>query len=247
MQPTSTQQTQRTNTSFLYVALLLALLALGLVAFLRSSVFSIQRLAVQGVQQVPEKEIRDLVSGVLGQNLFLVDQALLAKRVTLHSLVRSVTFKRQFPHTLIVTITERTPSALVAVSNGVLEVDGEGVFLRRLEGWPQTDYPVISGVDIPDTAGPGQPLQNPSLTSALKVIREAPNEMLPLVGEVHVSKVQQITLFLTSGVEVRLGQAQEWKDKLQVLFRLLQDKDYQTMQPGVRYIDFTAATPVIGR
>lgn len=243
MQP----QPKQANASFLYVVVLIALLALGLVAFVRSSAFSVQHIVVQGTQQVPQKEIEDLVSGVLGQNLFLFDQSLFAKRIALHPLVRSVTFKRQFPHTLVVSITERTPSALVAVTNGVIEVDGEGVFLRRLEGWPQTDYPVISGVDIPDTAGPGQLLNNSSLAAALKMIGEAPKGMLPLVGEVHVSKVQQLTLFLQSGVEVRLGQAEEWKDKLQVLFRLLQDKDYLSMQQGVRYIDFTAATPVIGR
>lgn len=240
-------QPKHTNTFFLYFAVLVALVALGLVVFVRSSAFSIQRTVIQGVQQVPEKEIQDLVSGVLGQNLFLFDQTLLARRITLHPLIRSVSFKRQFPHTLIINAVERIPSALIAVPNGVLEVDGEGVFLRRLEGWPQKDYPVISGVVVPETAGPGKPLENPSLLTALKVIGEAPTGMLPLVGEVHVSKVQQITLYLTSGVEVRLGQAEEWKDKLQVLFKLLQDKDYQSMQQGVRYIDFTAATPVIGR
>ncbi|MHB1652127.1 MAG: cell division protein FtsQ/DivIB [Desulfitobacteriaceae bacterium] len=240
-------QSRHTNTSLLYFAVLAVMLALGLVVFLRSGAFAIQRVAVSGVRQIPEGEIQRLTGEALGQNLFLFDQDNLARKITLYPIVQTVQFKRQFPHTLAVVVSERTPNALVLVPNGILEVDAQGVFLRRLEGWPQTDYPVITGVEIPDTAGPGDKLAIPALEAGLKVLAQAPSGMLPLISELRVSPIQQITIYLSSGVEVRLGQAQEWKDKLAVLFDLVQNKDYLAFQQGVRYIDFTAATPVIGR
>lgn len=238
---------KKTSTVFLYGAILVILLTAGITLFLRSSYFSIQNIKIEGLQQIPQVEIERLTSSAKGQNLVLADQESLRKKVTLHPLVKSVQFKRQFPSTLIIQVTERAPVALIVVPNGVVKVDENGVFLQRSEGWPDKSYPVINGVDIPDTAGPGQELKLPNLTTALLLVREAPSELLPLIGEVFVNPIQQITIYLTSGVEVRLGQAQDWKDKLDVLNQLLKDNGYKSVEKGIRYVDLTAAKPVIGR
>ncbi|AFM42634.1 cell division septal protein [Desulfosporosinus acidiphilus SJ4] len=238
---------KKTNTSFFYLTVLAVLLALGLALFFRSSAFVVQNITVQGLSAIPKNEILKLASGAKGQNLLLFDQEDLKNKIFMHPLVQDVKFKRILPHTLVIQITERTPVALVVISKGVLEVDSQGIFLRRLESWPKTDYPVITGVAVADTIGPGQSLNNPSLTAALRLLGQAPKELLSQIGELHVNTIQQMTLYLTSGVEVRLGQAQEWKDKLNALWQLINDKEYKSFQQGVRYIDFTAAKPVIGR
>lgn len=240
-------QPKKMNTSFLYVAVLTILLSIGLTLFLRSSAFAIQNVTVQGLKLIPENEILKLANGVQGQNLLLFNQTELSYKISLHPLVQSVQFQRKLPHTLVIKVSERTPVALVVVSKGVVEVDAQGTFLRRLESWPNTDHPVITGINLPDTAGPGQNLSNPSLTAALRLLGQAPPGLLAQIGELHVDPSQQMTLFLTSGVEVILGQADDWKDKLNALFQLISDKDYKSFQQGVRYIDFTAAKPVIGR
>lgn len=238
---------KKTNTSFIYGVALVILLSLGLTFFLRSSVFTIQQVVVEGLKNIPAADIQRLTSGIQGQNILLFDQEQVSRKISLHPLVQTVALQRKLPHTLVVKVTERSPAALVVVPKGVLEVDGQGVFLRRLESWPNTDYPVITGINVSDSAGPGQNLANPALTAALLLLRQAPAALLPMIGEIHVNAIQQLSLFLTSGVEVRLGQADEWKDKLTALYNLLNDKGYQTVQQGVRYIDFTAAKPVIGR
>lgn len=238
---------KNTNTSFLYVAVLTVLLTLGLALFLRSSAFAIQHVTVQGLSLISENEILKLADGVQGQNLLLLDRKAFQYKISLHPLVRSVQLQRKLPQTLVIQVTERTPAALVVVPKGVLEVDAEGIFLRRLESWPKNDYPVISGIELSDTVGPGQNLANPLLTAALRLLGQAPPELVAQIGELHVNAVEQITLFLTSGVEVRLGQANDWIDKLKLLYQLINDDGYTSIQQGVRYIDFTAAKPVIGR
>ena len=240
-------QPKKMNTSFLYIAVLTILLSLGLTLFLRSSAFGVQLLTVQGLKLIPESEILKLANGVQGQNLLLYDQEGLRYKILLHPLVQSVQFRRKLPHTLIIQVVERTPVALVVVPKGVVEVDKEGTFLRRLESWPKTDQPVITGINLTDTVGPGQNLKSPSLAAALGLLGQAPTELLAQIGELHVDPTQQITLFLTSGVEVRLGESNNWKDKLNSLFQLVSDEEYKSFQQGVRYIDFTAAKPVIGR
>ena len=240
-------QPKKMNTSFLYVTVLTILLSLGLALFLRSSAFGIQHVTVQGLRLIPENEIMKLAGGVQGQNLLLFDHEELKYKILLHPLVQSVKFQRKLPNSLVIQVTERTPVALVAVPKGVVEVDEQGTFLRRLESWPKTDQPVITGINLTDTIGPGQNFGNPSLTAALSLLGQAPSGLLAQIGELHVDSIQQITVFLTSGVEVRLGQANDWKDKLNALLQLISDNEYKSFQQGVRYIDFTAAKPVIGR
>jgi cell division protein FtsQ len=238
---------KKTNTTFLYLTALTILLALGLALFLRSSAFNVRNVTVQGLTIIPQTEILKLANGVQGQNILLFDQEELRRKLLLHPLVQDVKFKRMLPHTLIIQVTERTPVALVVIPKGVLEVDAQGTFLRRLESWPKTDHPVITGISLAETIGPGQNLSNPSLTAALSLLGQASKDLSGHIGELHVNSVQQITLYLTSGVEVRLGQAKDWKDKLNALLQLINDKEYKSFEQGVRYIDFTAAKPVIGR
>ena len=238
---------KKMNTSFLYVAVMGILLSLGFALFFRSDAFAVQHVRAQGLEVVPENEILKLANGIQGQNLLLFDQEGLRHKVLLHPLVQSVQFQRKLPQTLVIQVTERTPLALVVVPRGILEVDAEGVFLRRLESWPKTDHPVITGVTLTDTIGPGQNIGTPSLTAALRLLGQAPPELLDLIGELNVNDTQQMILFLNSGVEVRLGQSNDWKDKLNALLQLLNDDGYKLIQQGVRYIDFTAAKPVIGR
>jgi cell division protein FtsQ len=240
-------QPKKVNASILYITVLFILVSVGFVFFLRSGFFSVQEVKFKGLTNIPEGEIQKSAGQVLGQNIFLFDQSVLSRRLKFHPLVLDVSFQRKLPSTLIIQITERKPLALILVPKGVIEVDPQGVFLRRLESWPNNDNPVISGIDIPESAGPGQNISNSALTSVLLLLRQAPSGLLPLIGEVHVNTIQQITLFLTSGVEVRLGKAEAWEVKLASLFKLLNDESYQSFQRGVRYIDFTAAKPVIGR
>ncbi|MDP4126584.1 MAG: FtsQ-type POTRA domain-containing protein [Bacillota bacterium] len=240
-------QPKKMNTSLFYVVILISLLAMGLTLFFRSGAFAVQQVTVQGLQIIPENQILKLANGIQGQNLLLFDQEALKNKISLHPLVKSVQFQRKLPQTLVIKVTERSAVALVAVTKGVIEVDEQGSFLRRLESWPKTDHPVITGINIADSVGPGQNLSNPSMTEALRMLGQAPPGLVGHIGEVHVNAVQQITLFLDSGVEVRLGQAESWKDKLNALFQLINDKEYKSFQQGVRYIDFTAAKPVIGR
>jgi cell division protein FtsQ len=240
-------EAKKTTTSFLYISILIIILTMGITLFLRSSYFAIKQVRIVGIEQIPEKDINRLTVEAIGQNLILVEHDRLKHNVSLHPLVESVVLKRELPNTLVVQITERVPVALVAVTRGVIEVDRNGLFLRRREGWPEKSYPIINGVAIPDTTGPGQELKLPGLQAALLVLGQAPKELTALIGEIYVNPIQQITLYLTSGVEVRLGKASDWTIKLQALYELVNDEGYKSFQNGVRYIDFTAAKPVIGR
>lgn len=238
---------RKSTTAFLYLSILLILSVVGISFFLQSSYFNIETVSMEGLKEIPLNEIERLTTDITGQNLILLDQKRLEQKILLHPLVESVEFKKKYPNHLVITITERTTVALVIVNSGVVEVDNKGIYLRRREGWPEKSYPVINGVTIPETAGPGQELDLPALKAALTLLGQAPEEFKPLIGELYINTIQQVTLFLTDGIEVRLGKGSAWTEKLNSLYALINDEGYKSFKNGVRYIDFTAAKPVIGR
>ncbi|MDR3270658.1 MAG: FtsQ-type POTRA domain-containing protein [Peptococcaceae bacterium] len=241
------QEPKKSHSGYIYLAALLILMVLGTSVFIsRSGIFAVQNIIVQGNRQVSENEILRLAEYFKGKNLILADQEELRRKVMLQPLLSQVDLQKRLPDTLVIQVTERAAIALVLAPKGVIEVDKQGVFLRRLEGWPKTDFPVINGISVADTAGPGQIMDDQGLQLALRVLSEGPSDLTPLLAELYVDPVQQLRVFLTSGVEVRLGDAQTAPAKLNALLELLQDDSYLTIEQNVRYIDFTASKPVIG-
>lgn len=238
---------KKSTTSFLYISILLILLVVGCSFFLQSSFFTIEKVSLEGLEMIPSQEIELLTADVAGQNLIMLDQRQLKAKILLHPLVEDVKFQRGYPDTLTIKVMERTPVALINMERGVIEVDSKGIYLRRHEGWPKKSLPVINGVSVPETAGPGQELNLPNLQAALLLLGQAPGELKDVIGEIYINSVQQITLYLIDGIEVRLGQSQQWTEKLEALVALLNDEGYNAIKSGVKYIDYTAAKPVIGR
>lgn len=237
----------KSNTSFLYIAALICLLAVGLFMFTKSDFFMVQEVRIQGLDNVAQEEIVKLLGTVKGQNLFLTDTKSLAQRIKLHPLVEVAIVKKQLPVTIVVDIQERVPVALILNEDGVVEVDKQGTILRFHETWPKTSSPVVTGVVVPDTIGPGQKVVNDQLEKVLLLLGQAPLSMIPLIGEVSINKEEQVFLFLNTGMEVRLGHSEEYAGKLNLLNELIYNEEYKSIEKSIKYIDLTAGKPVLGR
>jgi len=237
----------KANTSFIYIAALICLLAVGLFMFTKSDFFMLQEVRIEGLENVAEEEIVKLLGTVKGQNLFLTDTKALAQRVKLHPLVNEAAVRKELPLTLVVDIQERIPVALILNEDGVVEVDKEGTILRFHETWPKTGSPVVTGVVVPDTIGPGQKLVSKQLDKVLLLLGQASPSMIPLIGEVNINEVGQVFLFLNTGMEVRLGHDEEYAGKLNLLNELIYNEEYKSIEKSIKYIDLTAGKPVLGR
>lgn len=237
----------KSNTSFLYIAALICLLAVGLFMFTKSDFFMVQEVRIQGLDNVAQEEIVKLLGTVKGQNLFLTDTNSLAQRIKLHPLVEVAIVKKQLPVTIVVDIQERVPIALILNEDGVVEVDKQGTILRFHETWPKTSSPVVTGIVVPDTIGPGQKVVNEQLEKVLLLLGQAPQSMIPLIGEVSINKDGQVFLFLNTGMEVRLGHSEEYAGKLNLLNELIYNEEYKSIEKSIKYIDLTAGKPVLGR
>lgn len=236
----------RPNTTFLYFIALLCLIAVSLFMFSKSDFFTIDNVRLEGLNKITEDEVYKLLGPVKGENLFLTDTDTVAEKVKLHPLVDQVVAQKELPATIVIKIKERVPAALILNTSSLVEVDSQGIVLRFYDSWPEEDYPILTGIEVPDNIGLGQKFNNPKLDKALLLVGQAPAGLLSVLGEVHIAQNEQIFLYLTTKTEVRLGYGENYSEKLQLLWKLMESSEYQEMQHAVKYIDLTSGKPVIG-
>ena len=106
-------------------------LALGANFALTSSAFRIEQVNVAGTHN--DALIHTIQSmGMQGQNIFLLNVAMLTERIEAFPLVATATLSKQWPNQLLVTVAERIPVILWQTPRGTYSVDDQGVLVAPL-------------------------------------------------------------------------------------------------------------------
>jgi len=206
--------------------LVLALLLVGLVAgavwvVFFSSYVTAREVDVVGTRTIPDAEIEQAANVPSGTPLARVDLNAIVKRVQPIDAVRYVKVGRSWPHTVRITITERTPIAVIDQGSGLQSLDSEGVPFGGYKARPK-HLPLVR-------TDPGTPAE--ALKEGAKVVDALPPRIAGRVDAVDVASVDEIKLVLRSGRNVVWGSAEDSAQKAEVLAVLLK-------QPG-NQIDVT--------
>jgi cell division septal protein FtsQ len=111
---------------------------------------AVRAIQVKGCVQIESGNVIRMSGVQVGQPLLKVDLEEIRDRVIRHPVVKDATVVREFPDTIRITVSERTPAAAV-MDHDFAIVDREGVVLFHPALYTD-DYPVITGVtSIPDT------------------------------------------------------------------------------------------------
>lgn len=215
--------------------------------FAKSDFFSVKEIRIEGLDNIDENEVFKLMGTVKGENIFLTDTNVLAQKIKIHPLVEQVKVEKKMPSILALKIQERLPVAFILNNDNVVEVDSQGIILRFYETWPKQDCPVITGIEIPEAVGPGQRITSAHLNKALLLIGQAPEGLPSMIDEVNAATDGKIFLYLSTGVQVKIGYGDEFAGKLQLLKELLDSTEYKTVEKAIKYIDLSAGKPVLGR
>src|SRR4051812_35327702 len=98
---------------FLYAALVLVLVVLGVWLVYLSSVLTVRDVSVHGTTSVTSTRVEAVADVPTGRQLARVDLRAIEARVETMPAVRSASVSRSWPHTVAITVTERTPVAVV--------------------------------------------------------------------------------------------------------------------------------------
>jgi cell division protein FtsQ len=214
--PVSRARFRRRRLAALVVGLLLLVgLALGArVVLYDMDLFDVENVRVAGTVTIPETDVLAAAAIALGGPLATVDISAVAIRVARVPAVESVQVERSWPHTVVITVTERVPVATVSTAQGVLLVDRAGVVYR---GVGDPGLPRLT--TAPRSGDPG----TIAAVSVLTALPEAVRTRVETVGATVSSPGApgQVTLRLTEGKEVRWGSADRAEEKGAALTALL--------------------------
>jgi cell division protein FtsQ len=198
----------------LVAVLVLIVLVVGGWAVYFSSWLTAEKVQVTGVETVNPVRVRTVARVPLGRPLARLDLAAIKARVETIGAVEQAEVSRSWPHTVHITVVERTPVAVVDRGNGLQEVDENGVLFGSLSRRP-TGMPLIK-------ADPS--MDSDALAQAGQVASALPADLAGKVDHLEVRSPDDIVLSLHDGRTVVWGSSADSDRKAQVAGVLLQRK-----------------------
>jgi cell division protein FtsQ len=195
-----------------------------------SSVFSVRHIEVHGAPPAVAHEVESTLSSTVGTSLLELNSGEIEDKVRALPSVAAVKVDRAFPHTLVLTVAVERPVAVARRGPLSWLVTGSGHVIR--------DVPLRSEPELPRLwITHGAALQVGGLlpselipeTKALAALREFP----PPARVRKIRLVQsELTLVLSDGREVRLGDPTDVRLKLAVAARV-----FPLLPAGTAYLD----------
>src|SRR4051812_41209892 len=173
---------------FLYAALVLGLVSTGVWLVFFSSVVTVREVSVSGNQTLSSYHVAAVAKAPMGRQLARVDLAAIQARVETLPAVKSASVSRSWPHTIAISITERTPVAVVDRGAGLQAVDSDGVLFGRYTTRPD-DLPLVH--TNPD-------VKADALAEAARVVTSLRSDIAAKVDLVEVETIDRIRLELSS-------------------------------------------------
>ena len=196
-------------------------------AFLAVTIFfKIDSIEVTATEHYTEDELISASGVEISDNLFTfrtskVEKELLEK----YPYLASVSVTRSLPSTLVIKAVDSVPAAAVNLtSGGYCLIDENGKLLEQASTVPE-GIPTVTGVTVSDMAE-GKYLTDNSKSEILvditKVLKE--KNIISNVNFINVSCITDVRMGYLGRLDVRLGQADKLKEKIQMLIHIAENE-----------------------
>ncbi len=208
---------------FFKVSLFLLLILVCVYFFLHSSFFKVDQIYVSGENRVPASQIIKLSGVIPGVNIFLLNEKDSARAVENHPLIRKAGIIRHLPRRIEIKVEERKIWALVPNGSSLVCIDPDGVCIDKVTELSMLNYPIVTLKHLPVHINLGQAVQ-PEGVSAIRQVWEALSvPQRKKISDYHYdSDKNEIVLYTTSGTEIKWGDRQRLKEKVDFLGQVLE-------------------------
>ncbi|QHC58415.1 FtsQ-type POTRA domain-containing protein [Rathayibacter sp. VKM Ac-2760] len=215
-----TKRARRRRTIALVTAGSLALLALVVAVAAYSPLMAVKTIEISGTQRVSAQAIQDSLDDQVGVPLTLVDRAAIGRVLGSYPLVRSYSVQTRPPSTLVVSVVERTPVAVIADGAEFDLVDPAGVVIETAPA-AQEGYPLLS---TPTGSASGA-----AFRATARVLLTLPDTLEGQVASAAATTGDDVSLTLTNGSVVLWGGSEDSALKAVVLDKLMAATDPATV------------------
>jgi cell division protein FtsQ len=214
--------------------------ALALVAWLiwAGPVLAVSTVRVDGVSILPAEQVREVAGVAEGTPLLRVDVDAAEARVAQLPQVASVEVTRGWPRSVVITVVERVPVAVVGEPGHRTLVDAEGVLFDSVSGDPPDGVLQL----VVDDPGPG----DPATMAALTAIGALPPGLADRIAGVAAPSPEDLSMVLADGTVVEWGSAEESTAKASALEALVDQIAARKLEPA-ETIDVTVPEAVVLR
>ncbi|MBN2058617.1 MAG: FtsQ-type POTRA domain-containing protein [Candidatus Saganbacteria bacterium] len=226
--------------SRLFITFLFAVFILILGFYILSlPIWQIKEVVVNGARMLSPDEIRTMAAVPVSENLFLAGLGRARENLKKITAIKSFSFYRIPPGTVLINITERRPLATIVLKDRSIIIDRHGYIINRnpnltLNIPNQADLPVVSGVE---QAGLDRAEQVDPAVSAL--IAEIIDKLAPYLEskrmQLELGGLRDINLLLDDILRVKVGEAANVREKMAVFRALL--KVISGRWDQVEYVD----------
>lgn len=170
---------------------------LGYRKVVSSDHFRVKTITVEGTRRSRPDEVKRLVQSLIGQQIITLDLDEVRLAVESHPWVQRAVVHRELPATVVVTVEEHIPAALLLLGHLYL-VDTQGQVFKRARTDEQGGLPVITGLsriaylNDPQASAPG-------LKRAIAALARYADPGRPPVSEINLGPRGELTLFLRNG------------------------------------------------
>jgi cell division protein FtsQ len=202
-------------------ALAAVALAVGAAYLIRTPLFALSAVRVEGTRAVARAEIVEASQVRVGEPYLGLDLEAIRARVAALPRVAAVRVTRDYPSSLRITVTERPPVASVSAGSVYWLVAADGTVLDAAGRRP-ADLPYVASVPLPDGVGPGSRLPpGNELANALSALGGMAPKLKVLVAGVNARSLDSLEFTLKDGSRVLYGLAvdQPAKDAAVLLVR----------------------------
>jgi cell division protein FtsQ len=220
------------------ITILLLLCLAGGYFFVNSPFFNTREIEVRGNQYADAGHLIELSGLQEGISIFVNQTERAEDWLELNSYVEEAKVRRFLPGKLIITVTERQPLAVVVSGDAFLTLAADLTILSRQNSVSGLEYPLITGVkDIAPGIMPGYALTGDQIKSGINIISQMEDHIYAGISEINVEDTQKVRIYLDSGVEVRVGDSQNFNDKYSLFTSILNQQQTEGKLASIQYID----------
>lgn len=206
-----------------------------------SSIFALKQIRISGNRKVSSNKIVRMVKILPRENIFLVSSKGIEKLLAKEPWIKNVEVKKLFPSSLLLSIKERKEKMIISSYNNFFLADEEGVILEKIQHLNSGSLPVVTGFNYRFT--PGERIKDKEFLKVVECLKYSSYISEKLL-KIKISESKKFYLYPENGIEIRIGDGERIKEKLQLVPHLLKKAEKEGIE--LSYLDLQVETHPAG-
>jgi len=207
------------------LAVVLIILLLAGAGYFVYVYFQVENVDVKGNASYDASYIVKLADVPPKTHMFMVDTEKIKENIETEPYLQVDGIAKSYPKTLVITVTERVPKALILYADKYLLVDGSANVLEILDAPPeQQQYPVVSGITI-NSVNLGKAIDTEDtfkISVLADILAEMENkDLYATISTIDLSDVNNIRMQSYDGMMIKFGQSDKIADKMKWIKKML--------------------------